>query len=418
MMKRLCALLILLCTMSLGASAQWYLFPGKKKRNEKKTVVDTVRQARPDSSLLRPGSDTLVLERPDTLLTADTLDVALDDVFVLDVPSIIHVALALPLQASGDNPSNNFLDFYSGALLALRDLGNDGLRVDLEVYDSADSKSALPQSLIDDNDVILGPVTLQDIEDALPLCGPGKVIISPLEPKAAELAASNPVVQSPSPWTAQYDEMLRWIREELPVGDELYVVRDTSTAAPAEQSAYLMERLAGSGIRFRSVLSAPEIPFVKDRITRVVIASDNEGFITSAIRHLSIEGARNSDVILYGTSGNRPNSIGQTDLHNTQAHLTLSYFIDYDDPKVRDFIFAYRALFQNDPGSFSFQGYDTMRYFVTMCTRYGRQWYKKLPDYAGTGLQSDFRFTKTDGRVNQAVRRVIYNQDLTTTVAR
>jgi len=119
--------------MSLGASAQWYLFPGKKKRNEKKTVVDTVRQARPDSSLLRPGSDTLVLERPDTLLTADTLDVALDDVFVLDVPSIIHVALALPLQASGDNPSNNFLDFYSGALLALRDLGNDGLRVDLEV---------------------------------------------------------------------------------------------------------------------------------------------------------------------------------------------------------------------------------------------------------------------------------------------
>ena len=411
-MKRLCALLLLLCTMSLTACAQWYLFPGRKKKNDQQTVVDTVRQVRPD---------TLILERPDTLVpavdtpAADTLDVEPADVFVLDIPSVFHVALALPLQASGDKPSDNFLDFYSGALLALRDLGNSGRRVDLEVYDTADSKTTLPQTLIDGSDVILGPVTYQDISCALPLVGKDKVLISPLDPKASELAASGPVVQSPSPWTAQIDEMLRWVREELPIGDELYVVRDTSTAVSAEQTDYLMEHLAGSGVRFRTVLSVPEIPFKKGTMTRVAIASDRENFITSAVRSLGIEGARNSNVTLYGTSATRTTNMAQTDLHNTQAHLALSYFIDYDDPAVRDFIFAYRALFKNDPGSFSFQGYDTMHYFVTICTIYGRQWFKKLPEYAEKGLQSDFRYTEADGRVNQAVRRVVYNQDLTTT---
>ena len=410
-MKRLCALLLLLCTMSLTACAQWYLFPGRKKKDDKQTVVDTVRQVRPD---------TLVLTRPDTLLTVDTL--AVDtlaeepaDVFVLDIPSVFHVALALPLQASGEKPSDNFLDFYSGALLALRDLGNSGRRVDLEVYDTADSKTTLPQSLIDDSDVILGPVTVQDISTSLPLVGKGKVLISPLDPKAAELAADSPVVQSPSPWTAQIHEMLRWLREEMPIGEELYVVRDTSTAVTAEQTEYLMERLAGSGIRFQTVLSVPQIPFKRGTTTRVVIASDRDSFITSAIRSLGIEGARNSNVMLYGTSAMRTSNTAQTDLHNTQAHLALSYFIDYDDPKVRDFILAYRALYKNDPGSFSFQGYDTMHYFVTICTMYGRQWFKKLSEYAEKGLQSDFRYTEADGRVNQAVRRVVYNQNLTTT---
>ena len=412
-MKRICALLLLLCTMSLTACAQWYLFPGRKKKNDKPTATDTIRLVRPD---------TLVLERPDTLLlaaadtlAADTLAVELPDIFELDIPSVFHVALALPLQASGDKPSNNFLDFYSGALLALRDLGNSGRRVDLEVYDTADSKTTLPQSLIDDSDVILGPVSVQDINNALPLVGKGKVLISPLDPKAGDLAADNPVVQSPSPWTAQINEMLRWLREELPIGEEVYVVRDTSTAEPAEQRDYLMERLAGSGIRFQTVLSVPQIPFKRGTTTRVVIASDRDNFISSAIRNLGIEGARNSNVILYGTAGVRTNNTAQTDLHNTQAHLALSYFIDYNDPDVRRFILAYRALFKDDPGSFSFQGYDTMHYFVTISTIYGRQWFKKLPEYAEKGLQSDFRYTEADGRVNQAVRRVVYNQDLTTT---
>ena len=146
------------------------------------------------------------------------------------------------------------------------------------------------------------------------------------------------------------------------------------------------------------------------------MASDRDSFLASSVRSLSIQGALNDNVVLYGTSRVRTNGTGPNDLHNVNAHLTSAYFIDYEDPAVRAFILAYRALFNNEPGSFAFQGYDTMRYFVTMCTKYGREWYKKLPEYRQKGLQSDFRFTEESPRINQAARRVVYNKDLTTTL--
>ncbi len=410
-MKKASILLILTCSLSLNACAQWYLFPGKKKQVEPpKTSTDSVRHARPDTARVLPGVETPDTDVPEQ--TQPALEV-LEERFELDRPDVIHIGLALPLQASSQRPSDNFLDFYSGALLALRDLGSAGLRADLQVYDTADSKTSVPQSLIDESDVIIGPVSYDELASSAELCY-GKVLISPLEPKAAVLAADRPVVQAPTAWESQVDELVRWIREEMPFGGALYVVRDTSIVAQGEQSAYLMEQLQERNVRYQSVLSVQDIPFRKGQRVRVAIASDRENFITNTVRALSVESARNNGIILYGTSRMRTNGINQTDLHNIEAHLTMTYFIDYDNPDVKRFILAYRALFKNEPGSFAFQGYDTMHYFVTMCSRYGRQWYKKLNAYGENGLQADFRFVKYPARVNQAARRVVYRPDLTT----
>lgn len=415
-MKKSCILTVLLsCLIPVCASAQWYLFPGKKKQTEPKTALrdSAAVGARPDSVRTLPADGSLRVADPDTLAAGAPLE----DAFVLDVPEVIRIGLALPLQASSVRANENFLDMYSGALLALRDLGETGLKADLQVYDTADGKTAPPSSLYTANDVILGPVTLQDLRQALPQCGVDKYLISPLDPKAADLAATDRVIQSPSPWTAQVDEVVRWVAQDRLPGEEIYVVRDTAATAAGEQSVRLLARLREQGIRFREVGAARDIPFPAEGKVRVLVASDRDNFITGTVRSLSIEGARNHNVILYGTTRVRTNGVAQADLHNTHAHVASAYFIDYDDPAVRRFILAYRALFQNEPGSFAFQGYDAMHYYVTMCARYGRQWYKKLPDYREKGLQSDFRFTEESPRVNQAVRRVVYKPDLTTEVA-
>lgn len=414
-MKKVCTLLLLLCSLSVSACAQWYLFPGKKKQQQTETPADSMTAFR-DSLLMRDAQT-----QQDSTVLADSLSaeaVVLDDVFMLDIPSVIHIGLVLPLQASEAKPSTNFLDLYSGALLALRDLGATGLQADLQVFDSADGKIAVPSSLIDESDVILGPVSYDEMHQALPQCTPGKVLISPLEPKTAPLAADHPMVQAPAPWTAQIDELVQWMGQEILPGAPVYVVRDTATVIQGEQSAYLMTRLQDRMVNYKSVISVRDIPFEKNRPVNVLIASDRDNFITSTVKFLGIEGARNGNVTLYGTSRIRTNGTAQTDLHHLNAHLTSAYFIDYDDPAVEKFILAYRALFQNEPGSFAFQGYDAMHYFVSICARYGRQWYKKLPYYDERGLQSDFRFNEETPRVNQAVRRIVYHPDLTTSVAR
>lgn len=408
-MKKLCLLFILICTLPSCAAAQWYLFPGNKKAGQTAAGDSSARRTAPDSAV-RHRSDSLPGAPADTLFMAETP--AWRDSYTLDPLSNVRIGLILPFQAAG-SASDNFLDLYSGALLALRELGAEGLRAELQVYDSADKNTSLTGAMADGNDLIIGPVALQDIQKALPALPQDRVLVSPLEPKAAELAADGPVVQSPCPWTAQIDEMVRWIREERLATEDLYVVRDTAAAGRGEQSAYLLTRLQDNGIRTKVVSATGEIPFPRGRKIRVVIASDRDSFFASSVRALSIQGALNDNIILYGTTRVRANGTGPNDLHNTNAHLTAAYYIDYEDPAVQKFILAYRALFQNEPGSFSFQGYDTMRYFVTMCTKYGREWYKKLPEYRQKGLQSDFRFTAENPRVNQAARRIVYSKDLT-----
>ena len=104
-------------------------------------------------------------------------------------------------------------------------------------------------------------------------------------------------------------------------------------------------------------------------------------------------------------------------LHNASAHITTNYYVDYDSPEVRSFVFSYRALFKTEPNSFAFHGYDTMKYFTRMCSVYGREWYKRIDTYRGKGLQSDFSFTLVaDGALNHACRRIVYNPDFTVSV--
>ncbi len=403
MIKKLSILLLLFSLMSLDASAQWFLFPGRRRQQaaQQQSAADSLSATRPDSTLLEfPG--------------VPAEEIIIPDVFILDRPAVLHIGLVLPLQAAESRPSENFLDFYSGALLAIRDLGLDGLRADLQVHDSALGKETVPQSLVDGNDLIIGPVSFQDIQAALPLFTDGKVLVSPLEPRAAELAGTGLLVQSPSPWTAQIDDLVRWIREELPAGETLYLIRENTEAESGSQATYLVNQLLEYNVPYTRVSAVSEIPFNSSGNFRVLIGSDNDNFIASTVRSLGIEGAKGSHILLYGTSRVRTNGVAQTDLHNTEAHLTLSYFIDYDDPAVRRFVLAYRSLFQNEPGSFSFQGYDVMHYFLGIYAEYGRQWYKKLPAYGEKGLQSDFRFTEEGGRINQAVRRVVYHKDLST----
>ena len=103
------------------------------------------------------------------------------------------------------------------------------------------------------------------------------------------------------------------------------------------------------------------------------------------------------------------------DLYTANTRLCASYFIDYEDPAVKDFIIAYRSLLQSEPGSFAFQGYDTVRYYAAASARFGRRWSRRLPEYSHKGLQADFRFDYdvADGMQNIAVRRIVYHPDLT-----
>ena len=410
-MKKVIVILLALCLTGTAASAQWYLFPGGRNKAAEQQPAQE-QPAEPES--YDPGERRPLREIP-SWPEEEEQESRRNSFF--SMPSVIGVTLALPIDAASAKPSANFLEMYCGALLALRDLGNEGVKVRLRLVDTA--AGALKAEDIADSDVIIGPVTYDEMLAALPLVGGDKMLISPLDPKTAELAAGSRVIQAPASWMSQIDELAEWLQDELNPGDELFVVKDTSRRGYGEQSRYLVERLNSKLLHYRTVNSVGDIAFREGTTYRLLIASDSDSFLTGATRAAAIEAARNRDIILYSTSRIR-STIGSNvnDLHNTKTRLTAAYHIDYDSQKVKDFVLAYRALFRSEPGSFAFQGYDTMHYFVEMCSTYGRRWYRRLPEYPAKGLQSDFEFSRRadDGKVNIAVRRIIYNSDLTTTL--
>ena len=107
-------------------------------------------------------------------------------------------------------------------------------------------------------------------------------------------------------------------------------------------------------------------------------------------------------------------------LHNTNLHVSLGYLIDYESPQVKNFLLKYRALYNMEPTQYAFQGYDVASYFISMCSKYGNRWVKKLDDSERQMLQSTFRMVPVEdgGYVNHGVRRVVYGPEWSVTKVR
>lgn len=439
-----------MCVLIPSASAQWYLFPGSPQQKKEKAQQDAVKKeldrihgeggSSADTSAVEPaqqqkdnlkaqdkkrepwvfrpryGNDDAqpVVEDLQEQADSSMLEEPVVDEFILDIPETINLALLLPLKTTG-TPSSNFMEYYSGALMAVRNLGKKGINIDLNVFDTADSGARITDGGLADADIIIGPVSSNDIQSTLIRCPQEKFIVSPLEPKAAALADSCKVIQVPAASDAQLDELISWISQDMGAFDKLVVVKDGSIADGSE-SSIILNKLEQSGLPY-SIIDSPSFGTL-EQITgtlRILVASEKNSFLCSSVNAVGKLGASNGNVVLYSTSKLRSlEGINAESLFNSQCHMVSSYFIDYTDPSTKNFILSYRALFNAEPSSFAFHGYDSIAYFVSMCAEYGRQWYKKLPEKPWEGMQADFKFVETDkvGMINSAVRRVVYKQDL------
>lgn len=379
---------------SASSALDRWLFPGKYKKT--------------------PDTDTSALGGLASVLR-DTSD------FVLDIPERINVSIILPFTSS--QLSDNTVDFYSGLLLAARDLGREGVAIDINTIDVRDS-SVLNRDSFAGSDIIFGPITASDMKVFLGKCPEKKYVISPLDPQAAALAKDFPAIQAPTPAALQHADIVKWAIQDLSPGDSIVLVT-AKDAAMSESSKSIAETLKASGARYTtisygilqglSIQKAFENHCSTAGTTRYIIAADEESFVNDVVRNVNLMAFKKHQVALYAPSRIRNFSMIETEyLHSVNTHVSAAYFTDFSRKEVSSFIMAYRALFNAEPNQFAFHGYDTMHCFVNLCRVYGRQWPKVLEKYQEDGLQTGFRFAREEGSrgfVNTAVRRIVYTPD-------
>ena len=406
-------------TTGSSAMDRW-LFPGNNRMNQNPPATEKP-AAEPETQVQAADGKTVSEpQQPDSLkVQVDSITTV--DAFVLDIPERISVALLLPFTSS--KLSDNTVDFYSGLLLAARDLGKSGVQIDIDAIDVRDSSSITPASLAG-HDIIFGPITSKDMKVMLERCPDGKFIVSPLDPQAVALTKNAPSIQAPTPTALQNQDIVRWAIEEMAPGDSLVLITQKGVTL-SEGSKCIVDALKASGVKYHtisygileglSIQKAFETHCSANGITRYIVAADDESFANDAVRNVNLMLFKKHDVALYAPSRIRSFNMIETEyLHSVNTHISAAYFTDWGNKNVSNFIMAYRALFNAEPNQFAFHGYDTMHFFIDICRTYGRQWPKVLQDYSERGLQTDFRFVRDEdaaGFVNAAVRRVIYTPD-------
>ena len=362
-------------------------------------------------------------EAPEQELTGKT---QAEDIYLFPKEEV-HATVLLPMRNAEGRLSRNNMDFYSGLMLAIYDLAQEGISTDINVYDLSDHSTPLTTEDIEGSDMIIGPISTADLT-RLFQASPGGTspVISPLDPRAERLIATHRnMIQVPTPHKAQYQDLVNWIKEDMGEQDKVFMFSERIARSNDAVTA-MKEVMDSSGIEYTpfaySILEGRDIieplkgMMSPEGVNRIHIASESEAFVNDVVRNLNLMLVENFQVVLYAPSKIRSfDTIEVEHFHKTSMHVSLTYFINYEDLAVKNFLLKYRALYNTEPTQFAFQGYDIGKYFISLCHKYGKRWPEKLNESEAAMLQSTFRCLKQGhgGYVNNGVRRIVYEKGWT-----
>ena len=334
----------------------------------------------------------------------------------------VDFSLVLPLRSGELN-----MDFYSGVLMALKDLEAEGNKVQAHIYDLS---AGLPAAdALQKTDFVLGPIASRDLEAILQRVDSKVPVISPLDQKATVLSTYyHNFIQVPSAADNQYEDLVAWLKEDTQENDTVILITEkgaNNIAAPIAIRSAMARLPLNYEILNYAIVEGRGIParlteaMTQEGVNRIVVATESEAFMGDVVRNLGIMLGKGYDIVMYAPSKVRTfDTIEGSAYHDAFLHISTAYFADYTTPEVDDFVQAYRALFRTEPSQFAFQGYDITRYFVQAVARHGNAWTRCLGAKKETGLHTNFLFaTDENGNLyNTAVRRIVFQKNYTTSL--
>ena len=394
---------------------------GNKLRKRQKLMIPvggtwSVQAAADTTAVQAAAEDSPVRKQEETAIAAES--------------GKVNAVLVMPFDAHGLKPRTGSIDFYSGTLMAVKELGDRGADIDLNVYDASGGVIPVTEERLGLSDIVIGPVSAGDLAKTLDKCPDHTFIVSPLDHRAEYLASEHAnFIQVPTPSLLLYEDLAEWIREDRQSEDEKVIVIYEKGARNIETMGVMSTILEKDGIPFStfsySILEGRDVqePLMQmmnqNAANRVLVMSESEAFVNDVVRNLNLLIHSEYDVVLYGPSKIRSfETIEVDNLHNTRLHTSIAYYVDYDDPAVMDFVRKYRALYNTEPTPYAFQGYDIASYFLGMVSEYGKDWTARLETNEKEMLQADFRFIKEGkkGCVNSGIRRIVYGPDYSITL--
>ncbi|MCX6243993.1 MAG: LysM peptidoglycan-binding domain-containing protein [Bacteroidetes bacterium] len=337
---------------------------------------------------------------------------------------VYNVALLIPLylgeveqmdvdggQASSvqEYRSLQFIQFYEGFRMALDSLKENGVSLNVHVYDAdrdtAKTAKLLQKPELKDMDLIIGLMFQRNFHMLADFGAKNNItIVNPISERDS-IVIGNPRIFKVRPSVkTQFSEMIKFI--ETSYSDSNVIVisdyqrnnKATATSIMTELEDKKIEAHLAEG--YGEVLSL--LTSKKGNI--IILISNNRSYVLDVVTKLNEHRTEFSMTLLGLPRWDRFDDIEADYLVNLNTHVMAPYFIDYNDPGVKKFVAQFQERYKTDPDPLAFQGFDVTYYFMTALYRYGRSFGHCIPELRMKSLQTDFRFSssgKENGYENQ-----------------
>ena len=374
----------------------------------------------------------------------------------------VEIGYILPLNSVDTNSvSSNFMDFYAGSLLAVNNIKSKDFPITINLYDESEY-SPLHRLMdapgFDKNQLLVGPVRANTIKGFTGYAMQKEIpIVSPLDNGAESCTEGNPYfIQIPANTLSQIENTIDLL-DKCRVKDSVSTVLLISENNCGSDSVYVNNTkrlLEEKGINytpisygildgreiFTTIIASVDTLSPYQHIA--IVPSNSEAFVSDVVRNLDLCGKSGAKVTLFGFPKWRNfETINVELLHKMRLHISLPYYVDYNNSDVKQFLLQYRALYNTEPTPYAFQGYDITKYILTLMEKYGnsfikvttqespqieqnletktlhqtqRQIVQQTPE--ARLLQSNFQLHRTEpgnGLKNRATRNIRYNPDYT-----
>lgn len=353
---------------------------------------------------------------------------------VVDKTKTRTITLLLPLNSEG-KANANYMDFYSGALMALEQIKRDGGNIHLNVIDYAsDNLTSIAESgKIEESDMIIGPIRYDALKEFMPVANRLRIpVISPLDAAADSLLEESPYLfQAALSKKRQAEAMAEMIAEKYRTCQNpnvILVYNSESSMGPLGDM--LKTALEERGIYVDNAGGIGALSYMRrDRENVVVILTTAESYAAEALRNLDIKMIPQEKVVLFANSRWKGFETLDMNLYfKYNLQLCMPYNVDLDRNEVKQFIRRYRSLYNREPSANAFSGFDIV-YLFCRNSVLGMREYAENPfnatatEYMENNLlqhnmlQQKFKFVKYPGGgwFNTAATQVSFNPDYTIT---
>lgn len=361
---------------------------------------------------LNVNFDQSITELSDSLITQDIYNIALMLPFYLDKNDEIEENAVAGDKEKIYKKSEVALEFYQGALLALDSLRKEGVAARLYVVDSYEDSLAALENFINNKDsvdyhLIIGPLYKSNFTKISEYAKEKQISIVAPVPLSNKILLGNEYVSKTSPSRpVQMEKIAEYVVLNYQKNENVFVVNTGDEEEKNLLAAFLRKaRNIEDTLNLKDSLRMVSFgKLTKDKlklhldstVENVVVLPTTDAVYVYDFLTILNGFVDDYSITVFGLDKWQNFTNLDTDfLHDLKIHVTSSYFIDYENDRVNEFICKYRAKYFTEPSKYGFSGYDVMYYYVSNLDKYGVNMQSQLEVIKKEGIGNSFDFFKT-----------------------